>query len=180
MKWYIVSDIHGSSENLKKVLNYFDEDGDYLIVLGDILYHGPRNDLPEKYEPKVVAKLLNERKTKILAIRGNCDGEVDQMMLEFPITSDYLMIPFDGYKIFMTHGHLYDENLPWINENDALMFGHIHIPMAEKVDGRICLNPGSISIPKMNNVPSFGIFENHEFKVCDLEKNVILSYNMKK
>ncbi|MGN1344280.1 MAG: phosphodiesterase [Traorella sp.] len=179
MKWYVVSDIHGSSKNLKKVLEYFDQDGDYLILLGDILYHGPRNELPECYEPKEVMKMLNERKTKILAVRGNCDGEVDQMMLEFPITADYMMIPCDGYKIFITHGHLYDETLPWIEPQDVLMFGHIHIPLAEKINQRICLNPGSISIPKMDSLPSFGIFENNEFKVCDLEKKVILSYKIK-
>ena len=180
MKWYVVSDIHGSSKNLKKVLEYFDQDGDYLVVLGDILYHGPRNNIPESYEPKVVAKMLNERKTKVLALRGNCDGEVDQMMLEFPITSDYLIMPFDGYKIFMTHGHLYDTNeLPWLDLNDAVLFGHIHIPLAEKINGRITLNPGSISIPKMNNVPSFGVLENNEFKVLDLDGNVLKSYNIK-
>ena len=111
MKYYIVSDIHGSSKSIKKVLEYFDQDGDYLLVLGDILYHGPRNEVPENYEPKTVIQLLNERKDKILAVRGNCDGEVDQMVLNFPITSDYLMLPFDEYKIFMTHGHLYKEFL---------------------------------------------------------------------
>lgn len=180
MKLYVVSDIHGSSKNLKKVLEYFDQDGDYLVVLGDILYHGPRNNIPEGYEPKVVAKMLNERKTKILALRGNCDGEVDQMMLDFPITSDYLMMPFDGYKVFMTHGHLYDTNeLNWLDGNDAVLFGHIHIPMAEKVNGRITLNPGSISIPKMNSVSSFGVLENDEFKVLDIDKNVVLSYKLK-
>ena len=177
MKLYVVSDIHGSSKNLKKVLEYFDQDGDYLVVLGDILYHGPRNNIPEGYEPKVVAKMLNDRKTKVLALRGNCDGEVDQMMLDFPITSDYLMMPFDGYKIFMTHGHLYDNSeLNWLDDNDVVLFGHIHIPMAEKVNGRITLNPGSISIPKMNTANSFGILENNEFKVLDIDKNVLLSY----
>ena len=180
MKWYVVSDIHGSSKNLKKVLNYFDQDGDYLLILGDILYHGPRNNIPESYEPKEVMKMLNERKSKILAVRGNCDGEVDQMMLKFPITADYNVIPQDGYKIFMTHGHLFDDDsLPWMDENDVLLFGHIHIPMAEKTDGRICWNPGSISIPKNDSVASFGIIENNEFSIYDLDKKVLLSYKVK-
>lgn len=178
MKYYIVSDIHGSSKNIKKVLEYFDQDGDYLLVLGDILYHGPRNDVPENYEPKKVIQLLNERKDKILAVRGNCDGEVDQMVLNFPITSDYLMLPFDEYKIFMTHGHLYREFL-WMNENDVVLSGHTHIPVANKEDGIIFLNPGSISIPKMNHVPSFAILENHIFTIYDLDKNIMLSYKLR-
>lgn len=178
MKYYIVSDIHGSSKNIKKVLEYFDQDGDYLLVLGDILYHGPRNDVPENFEPKEVMKLLNERKDKILAVRGNCDGEVDQMVLNFPITSDYLMLPFDEYKIFMTHGHLYKEYL-WMNENDVVLSGHTHIPVANKEDGIVFLNPGSISIPKMNHVPSFAILENHTFTIYDLDKNIMLSYKLR-
>lgn len=179
MKYYIVSDIHGSSANLKKVLKRFDEDGDYLLVLGDILYHGPRNDLPANYEPKKVAAMLNERKDKIIAVRGNCDGEVDQMVLEFPITADYQMLPFDGYKIFMTHGHLYDENLKWIKEDDAVLFGHIHIPVAEKMNGLLYLNPGSISLPKMESVPSYAVLENDEFTIYDLDKNIVNSYKIK-
>ena len=178
MKYYIVSDIHGSSKNIKKVLEYFDQDGDYLLVLGDILYHGPRNDVPENYEPKEVIQLLNERKDKILAVRGNCDGEVDQMVLNFPITSDYLMLPFDEYKIFMTHGHLYKEFL-WMNKNDVVLSGHTHIPVANKEDGIIFLNPGSISIPKMNYVPSFAILENHTYTIYDLDKNIMFEYKIK-
>lgn len=176
MKYYIVSDIHGSSKNIKKVLDYFDLDGDYLLVLGDILYHGPRNQIPESYEPKEVMALLNERKDKILAVRGNCDGEVDQMVLDFPITSDYLVLPFENYKIFMTHGHLYKE-FPWMNENDVILSGHTHIPVARQ-EGKIFLNPGSISIPKMEHVPSFAILENHVFTIYDVDKNVILSYKL--
>ena len=179
MKYYIVSDIHGSSANLEKVLQMFDEDGDYLIVLGDILYHGPRNDLPANYEPKKVAAMLNERKEKIIAVRGNCDGEVDQMVLEFPITADYQMLLFDGYKIFVTHGHLYDENLKWVGEQDAVLFGHIHMPVAEKINGLLYLNPGSISLPKMESVPSYGVLENDVFTIYDLDKNIVNSYKIK-
>lgn len=178
MKYYIVSDIHGSSKNIKKVLESFDRDGDYLIILGDILYHGPRNNVPNNYEPKEVIQLLNERKDKILAVRGNCDGEVDQMVLDFPITSDYLMLPFENYKIFLTHGHLYKE-FPWMNDNDVILSGHTHIPVAYQEDGKVFLNPGSISIPKMNHVCSYAILENHTFTIYDLDKNTILTYKLK-
>lgn len=179
MKYYIVSDIHGSSANLKKVLSRFDEDGDYLLILGDILYHGPRNELPLGYEPKVVAALLNERKEKIIAVRGNCDSEVDQMVLEFPITADYQILPFDGYKIFVTHGHLYDEKLQWVSESDAVLFGHIHIPVAKVHNGRLHLNPGSISIPKMNSAPSYAVLENDVFTIYDLSQNIVNSYKIR-
>ena len=178
MKYYIVSDIHGSSKNIKKVLEYFDVDGDYLFVLGDILYHGPRNNVPEYYEPKEVMAMLNERKDKIFAVRGNCDGEVDQMVLDFPITADYLMFPFEGYKLFMTHGHLYND-FSWMNENDVVLSGHTHIPVAHQENGKVFLNPGSISIPKMNHVPSFATLENHVFTLYDLDKNVLMTYKLK-
>lgn len=178
MKYYIVSDIHGSSKNIKKVLEYFDFDGDYLLVLGDILYHGPRNNIPENYEPKEVMAMLNARKDKILAVRGNCDGEVDQMVLDFPITADYMILPFENYKVFMTHGHLYKE-FPWMKKEDVLLSGHTHIPVAKQEDGMICLNPGSISIPKMNHVPSFAVLENHVFTIYDLDKNIMMTYQLK-
>lgn len=179
MKMYVISDIHGSYENLEKVLEWFDQDGDYLIVLGDILYHGPRNSLPNAYDPKKVAQLLNERKAKILAVRGNCDSEVDQMVLQFPITSDYLILPFDGYKIFLTHGHLYEKGLPWIQSQDALLYGHIHIPVAEVFEGTIHLNPGSLSLPKLDNPASFAILENHVFTVYDMERKQLHSLKIK-
>lgn len=179
MKYYIVTDIHGSSKNIKKVLEFFDEDGDYLVLLGDVLYHGPRNEIPESYNPKEVIRLLNERKHKILAVRGNCDGEVDQMVLEFPMTADYMILPFDGYKVFMSHGHLYGEKILGLSEGDVHMFGHIHVPVAKKENGIIHLNPGSISIPKNESVASFAVLENHVFTIYDLDKNIIMSYKIK-
>lgn len=105
--------------------------------------------------------------------------EVDQMVLEFPITADYQMLPFDGYKIFVTHGHLYDENLKWVGEQDAVLFGHIHIPVAEKINGLLYLNPGSISLPKMESVPSYGVLVNDVFTIYDLDKNIVNSYKIK-
>lgn len=177
MKYYVVSDIHGSYVNLEKVLHEFDKDGDYLLILGDILYHGPRNPLPSGHDPKRVVQLLNERKDKIIAVRGNCDGEVDQMVLDFPMTSDYQILPFEDYKIFMTHGHLYEE-MNWLNEKDVYLFGHIHLPIAKREE-HVMLNPGSISLPKEKNVPSYGVIEYDIFTIYDMNKNKLQSVNLK-
>lgn len=179
MKYYVISDIHGSALHLEKVLKHFDEDGDYLLILGDILYHGPRNPLPDGYDPKRVAALLNERKEKIIAVRGNCDSEVDQMVLAFPITADYQILPFDGYKIFMTHGHLYDEDVPWLGKQDAILFGHVHLQHASRLDGRLYLNPGSLSLPKLDSVAGYGILENDTFTIYDLDQKIVKSCQLK-
>lgn len=176
MKTYICSDIHGSPLYLAKMLEKFDRDGDQLIILGDILYHGPRNPLPEGYEPKEVIRLLNERKDKIIAIRGNCDAEVDQMVLQFPITSDYNVLWLDQVRIFMSHGHIYSlDQMPVLNENDAFLFGHVHLPIAEKKDGIYLLNPGSITLPKQDNPQSYAILEKGVFKIMDFNENCIKS-----
>ena len=118
MKWMIISDIHGSLDDLKKVIDIFGEEKmDRMILLGDLLYHGPRNPLPKGYQPKEVAILLNQYKDKIIAVRGNCDAEVDQMVLDFPMRADYSELYIDGHHFFMTHGHLYDEDhMPYFNQ----------------------------------------------------------------
>lgn len=174
MKCMIVSDIHGSYEDLKKVIHIFEEEKmDKLILLGDLLYHGPRNPLPEGYNPKEVAILLNQYKDKIIAVRGNCDAEVDQMVLEFPMRADYHELYIDDCHFFVTHGHLYNEDqLPLIQKGDILMYGHFHKPIAKKKDGIYIFNPSSISLPK-EGVKSFGIYENHELKIVSLEKELI-------
>ena len=165
MKLMIASDIHGSYFYCKKMLEAFEgEKADRLLILGDILYHGPRNDLPEEYAPKKVIPALNEIRDRLLVVRGNCDTEVDQMVLCFPIMSDYLNIFIDGLTVFVTHGHHYNkDNLPPLSENDILIYGHTHIPLNTVVDGIICLNPGSVSIPKENSPHSFLIYENKKF-----------------
>lgn len=176
MKLLVISDIHGSLFYLKKILNIFEKNSyDKILILGDELYHGPRNPLPKEYNPKEAAELLNRYKNKIIAVRGNCDSEVDQMVLDFPITADYNMILWENKKIFMTHGHIYniDNSLP-LENGDILIYGHFHIPMIQRKEGKIFLNPGSISLPKGESLNSFGVFENGKFYIKDMEENILM------
>ncbi|WP_154886393.1 phosphodiesterase [Longibaculum muris] len=179
MKWMIISDIHGSLDDLKKVIDIFEEEKmDRMILLGDLLYHGPRNPLPKGYQPKEVAILLNQYKDKIIAVRGNCDAEVDQMVLDFPMRADYSELYIDGHHFFMTHGHLYDEDhMPLLQSGDILMYGHYHKPIAKKKDGIVIFNPSSISLPKAGG-KSFGVYENHELKIFSLEKTLLQSIKL--
>jgi hypothetical protein len=150
MKLFVASDIHGSYFYCKKMIDKFNEDKyDYLVLLGDILYHGPRNDLSMEYDPKKVSKLLNEYKEKIICVRGNCDAEVDQMMLDFSIEEKNMLIVNNDKKIFLTHGHIYNENnLPPLRDIDYLFCGHTHRKLDINVSGIRVVNPGSISLPK--------------------------------
>ena len=175
MKCMIISDIHGSYDDLRKVMDIYEEEKfDKLIILGDILYHGPRNPLPEGYEPKSVIRLLNEYKDKIIAVRGNCDAEVDQMVLEFPMRGDYHELYLDGHRFFLTHGHLYDEeHLPFISKGDVFMHGHFHKPVLKEKDGVIIYNPSSISLPK-ESVKSYGVYENHELSIYSIGKELLM------
>ena len=174
MKIFFISDIHGSLFYLKKSLEEFKkEKADYIIILGDQLYHGARNPLPIDYNPKEVAQLLNEFSDRIIAVRGNCDSEVDEMVLEFPIMSTYSTILYNGRRLFLTHGHIYNENnLPKLKEGDAIIYGHTHIPKLEKKGNTYIINPGSITFPKENNPNSYGILENNTFKIKDFQGNV--------
>ena len=153
MKLMIASDIHGSAYYCEKMLERYKTEGaDKLVLLGDILYHGPRNDLPKDYAPKKVISMLNEIKSEILCVKGNCESEVDQMVLEFPIMADYSIIYWNDRMVFATHGHNHNnQKPPMLKQNDILLHGHTHIPACEKVDGYTYLNPGSISIPKENS-----------------------------
>lgn len=162
MKLFIASDIHGSAFWCKKMLEaYKTEKADRMLLLGDILYHGPRNDLPQEYNPKKVIEMLSEYKNEILCVRGNCDTEVDQMVLPFPILSDYALISVDGIDIYATHGHKFSrDNPPPIKEGDILLCGHTHIAADETVNGFRYINPGSVSIPKENTGNGYIIFEN--------------------
>ena len=164
-KLMIASDIHGSAYYCKKMLEAFDrEQADRLLLLGDILYHGPRNDLPKEYAPKEVIKMLNERKNRIFCVRGNCDTEVDQMVLEFPILADYAVLPVGDRLSYATHGHHFNLNaLPPMQPGDILLHGHTHIPAWEPFgDGNLYLNPGSVSIPKAGSEHSCMILQGRE------------------
>ena len=145
-----------------------------LILLGDILYHGPRNDLPKEYAPKEVIVLLNSMKNEICAVRGNCEAEVDQMVLDFPVMADYCILIEGSHTIYATHGHVYNENnLPPLKNGDVLIHGHTHVLRAEEKENYILLNPGSVSIPKEGNPPTYGILEDGVFQVKDFEGNMI-------
>ncbi|TCT11610.1 hypothetical protein EDC18_1204 [Natranaerovirga pectinivora] len=175
MKLIFFSDIHGSEYYAKKAIEVLKEEkGDYIVLLGDLLYHGPRNDLPKEYNPKGVIELLNANKNNIIAVRGNCDSEVDQMVLKFPMMSDYTIIVNNDKKIFATHGHIYNEaNMPQLNEKDILIHGHTHIPVAKEKEGIFILNPGSISLPKENNPSSFGVMTENEFLIKTFDGQII-------
>lgn len=178
MKWLIASDIHGSAYYCKRLIDAFhNEKADKILLLGDILYHGPRNDLPKEYNPKLVIDLLNPLKDKILCVRGNCDSEVDQMVLNFPIMSDYAIINDNDVNIFATHGHIYNcEKPPHLSNGDILLCGHFHIPALEEKDGFIYMNPGSVSIPKENSHHGYISFSSGEFLWKDFDGNLQLEY----
>lgn len=175
MKLLFVSDIHGSAYYAKKAIKISEkENSDFIILLGDELYHGARNPLPEGYNPKEVAELLNAYAHKIIAVRGNCDSEVDQMVLEFPIMSDYSTVLYNKRRLFLTHGHIFNiDNIPKLNDGDVLIYGHTHVPVAVKKDNIFVINPGSISLPKENSLNSYGVLEEDVFKIKDLGGNVI-------
>ena len=178
MKMFFISDIHGSAYFLEKALERYEiEKADMIFILGDILYHGPRNDLPKGYAPKKVIPMLNELKDRITVVQGNCDGYVDGMVLEFPIDAPYSQIIMEnGKRLFLTHGHIYNEdNLPALPDGTAFIYGHTHIYRAEKKNGITFINPGSISIPKGGNPATYGILEDGVFTVKDLEGNEMIS-----
>lgn len=175
MKYLFASDIHGSAYYCRKLLDAFGKEGaDRMVLLGDLLYHGPRNDLPKEYAPKEVIGLLNENRDKIYAVRGNCEAEVDQMVLNFPVMADYCILAIDGRTFYATHGHIYNQDhLPPLQKNDILIHGHTHVLKAEKMDHYVLLNPGSVSIPKEGNPPTYAVFENGLFSIRDFDGNTV-------
>ncbi len=165
MKFLIASDIHGSARFCRRLLERFSEEkADRLLLLGDLLYHGPRNDLPEEYAPKEAAALLNSMSDKILCVRGNCEAEVDQMMLSFPVLAEYALMPVGSRLIYMTHGHHAGEDSPPpIAKGDILLCGHTHIPKCAEHEGFVYMNCGSVSIPKEGSDRSYMTLENGVF-----------------
>jgi putative phosphoesterase len=164
MKIFVASDIHGSAFWCRKMIEaYKTEKADLLLLLGDILYHGPRNDLPEEYAPKQVLAMLNELKSDIMCVRGNCDTEVDQMVLDFSVLSETALLFADGKKIIATHGHIKnDENPPAMAQDSLLLCGHTHIQGIKECDGFTYVNPGSVSIPKGGTPNGYAIIEKGE------------------
>ena len=171
MKLIIASDIHGSAYWCGKLMELIDrEQPDKLILLGDLLYHGPRNDLPRDYAPKQVIPMLSDMTDMIIAVRGNCEAEVDQMVLPFPCMAEFSELLLDGKTLYLTHGHHANpDNLPPLPEGSIFLFGHTHVKMDEMRSGIRCLNPGSVSIPK-DGSHSCLIYENGEFSVKILEE----------
>ena len=170
MRLFIASDIHGSAFWCEKMLGAFEQSGaEKLVLLGDILYHGPRNDLPQEYDPKKVIAMLNPLKDKILCVRGNCDTEVDQMVLDFPVLADYCWIYANGCKMFLTHGHKFSpDQPPPLAEGDYLLCGHTHVPMIKDCGEFTYVNCGSVAIPKENSAHSYIIFDGGEFTIKSL------------
>ena len=175
MKYMFASDIHGSAYYCKKMLEaYEQEKADRLILLGDILYHGPRNDLPKEYAPKEVIAMLNAKKDELYVVRGNCEAEVDQMVLDFPIMADYCIIMDGERTIYASHGHVYNENnLPPMKNGDIFIHGHTHVLRAEKKENYTILNPGSVSIPKEENPATYAVLENSIFTIKDFDGNTV-------
>lgn len=172
MKLLIASDIHGSAYYCRLLMERFRESGaTQMLLLGDILYHGPRNELPRNYAPAEVASLLNEKASRIIAVRGNCDAEVDAIMLRFPIMASYAVI-YDGkHVMYAMHGHANDTSLvPDPQPGTVLLFGHTHVPECTEEDGVLYINPGSVSIPKSESENSYILYEDGTFtwrRICD-------------
>ncbi len=177
MKLLIASDIHGDAVCCQKILDEASaRDVDKIILLGDILYHGPRNDLPENYAPKKVIEMLNQVSEKLLCVKGNCEAEVDGMVLNFPVLSDFGWI-YDGEKnitMYLSHGHKFNpDNLPPLPTGSVFLYGHTHLLGFCEKDGILCLNPGSVSLPKGGNQKSFAIYEDGEFSIFSLDRSLI-------
>ena len=176
MKLVLISDIHGNPLALEKALKLADDNGaERILVLGDLLNHGPRNPLTEGYNPAKVAELLNERASLITCVRGNCESEVDQMLVKVPVLGEYAQVLVDNRQMFLTHGHIWNpDNLPLLSEGDVFCFGHTHIPVLEKRDGITLFNPGSIALPKGGYPPSLGWYEDGRMSITTLDDEVML------
>ena len=176
MKYLIFSDLHGSSASAEIIVSKFKEFScDKMICLGDVLYHGPRNDLPDNYKPKQVIKILNEYQDKIICIKGNCDAEVDQMVLSFPIINQ-LDINLNGIDCHLEHGH----HLDVLKSNAKVIFyGHTHISLITQNNNQLFINPGSITIPKNNTKRSFMVLDEKVLTLYDIDNNILLQTNIK-
>ena len=175
MKFFIISDIHGSVSAFKQCEEALKrEKANFLVIAGDYLNHGPRNPIPEGYNPEQLAKNINAWKNIIMGVRGNCDSEVDQMLLEFPCTSDYLVFFSGTRRCFVTHGHLYENGKhPPLQNGNIFISGHTHVPSLQIKEGLIYLNPGSPSLPKENNPPSYALIDPEGIYIKELNGNIM-------
>lgn len=180
MKLMIASDIHGSLKYCRELVEKYNEEKcDKLILLGDVLYHGPRNDLPEEYNPKGVIALLNGMAEEILCVRGNCEAEVDDMVLDFNVLADYAILYHGKRMFFLTHGHKFNlQNLPKLKKGDVLFNGHTHVSKIEEFDGFLYCNPGSVSIPKENTPRGYMIVDDSSITHKKLDGEVVEKYNL--
>lgn len=180
MKFMFASDIHGSRSACEAILTQYEkEKAQRLILLGDLLYHGPRNDLPDAYDPKAVTAMLNASRKELLCVRGNCDAEVDQMVLFFPIMADYMLLPLGERTAFVTHGHLHNlENMPPLKTGDLLIHGHTHVLTVLEADGITYINPGSAALPKEDNPKSYMVYEDGVFTIKTLSGETIMTHSL--
>lgn len=180
MKIAFISDLHGSAYAARAALDAAHQWGaDRIAVLGDVMYHGPRNPFPREYDPKAVAGMLNENRERIVAVRGNCDSEVDQMLVEYPMMGDYAWIMLPERSFFLTHGHVFSpENHPPLPVGTVLAFGHIHTPVVEKDGNAYYFNPGSASLPKNPYKPSWGRYSAGRLEVVALDGEIIKSLEL--
>ena len=167
----VVSDIHGALSGAQAIIEAMKaHDVKRILCLGDILYHGPRNDLPEDYAPKKVIEIMNALSDQIIAVRGNCEAEVDQMVLDFPVMADYNVLFFEDHQIYMSHGHVYGpDRLPSKKKGIMFLSGHTHVPTAYEKDGILLCNPGSVSLPKENHPRTYGLIDESGFTVFTLD-----------
>ena len=182
MKLIIASDIHGGAECCRALLKAAEREGaDKILLLGDLLYHGPRNDLPEDYAPKKVIEMLNGVKDKLICVRGNCESEVDQMVLDFPILQESALV-YDGeskLSLFMSHGHKFSpENLPPLSAETVFLYGHTHVKKIERVGDIVCINPGSVTLPKENNPKTYAIYERGKIEIKTLDGDLCDSISL--
>jgi len=179
MKWLFISDIHGRKTNLPHIREKMETfQCDKLIVLGDLYYIGPRNEVPEDYDINYVKDFLESFKDKLVCMRGNCDSDVDIMVSNFPIMNDLSMLSWNNTELYITHGNIYNED-NWNKENTILIYGHYHIPFIKEKEGMIFINPGSISLPRENNNPSYLVFDGKEFTIYDIYDNILVRKEIK-
>ena len=179
MKYLLISDIHGCLPALQRALHFYKEQHcDMLCILGDIINYGPRNQLPEGLTPKGIVEQLNAMADDIVAIRGNCDSEVDQMLLNFPIMADYLLLVDGNKRLILTHGHVYNKEKRPLGKCDALFYGHTHLWELTRTPQGVVCNLGSITFPKGGNPPTFATYEDGVISVYRTDGTLLQTMNL--